>query len=466
MPDSSVWWDPDDRLETAQSHYATPYGYGANAPSGFGIRFRYFGESQADIEAGVAFGADGQRRDFFSIPLSLVAKFPLGTGTILDYHTDDRRHHSLDGSGLDYTEFEGGDALGPERMEGYIYRRTVHTAIVGYPLVKNDGFLDPDESFIVKGYVDYRKSNANGTAYYTIPHIKPNYSFGYDADGDGISFLEYYSGEYRMAPYSGIYQRIRDIARVDRNSYAAFLNTSTSLDYAGEGLASHATNPYRSHLNPAIDISLFHHSGPLKPDFGFYKNSGGFTDDYNGDGVGDAHNNYEMIGEDLTSGQFVKKHYPFDLDGSYVDETLTRSITIGVGEGLSVDSLVSFTGLRRRFVLSYTYDPSGYPMVEADIQKRFKTKSYTAEFSKNLIDNRCFQIASRLEQTIERHADIKIQKNRKLSNTLATSMADEYLSGNAPDTSLPEDAMSPQQQSMADFFEAVGSGDVTIGSIY
>ena len=113
-------------------------------------------------------------------------------------------------------------------LDGHLFKKTVRVATIGLP-PHDRGFLSTDDGFIHKiqqRYIRYEINPSSGGSDSRVPYAHAsnyNLDFGFDNDGDGIPFLDYYdsAGGYRSAPWITMSDRLDMYARQSRFRYSA-----------------------------------------------------------------------------------------------------------------------------------------------------------------------------------------------------------------------------------------------------
>ena len=303
------------------------------------------------------------------------------------------------------------------RMEGHIFEKRILSALQALPPTSN-GFLDSNKRFynkIQQVYGKYLDSDP-GTRRNHDTYL--NIDFGYDADGDGETFEDFYTETYDRAPWSSFSSTFTYLAR-----YTAVSFTAETIDDSDYFLDS----DYRNALTEIFDSAAVNQ----------LKTYGYFYSDLAGD------RSLRLGGKSEASGA-AEKFYPYYTNGR-LETTF-----------LFVD----------RFTQDYYYYPSGDGKKNVeDIKKRFKTLDYVTAFSNSLIENRLEQILALLTTSVTREADIKIQNNKPLNYNLATSMADDFTNVEAPDTSIEGGSAMPRAESLSEYMDSTG-GTGGGGTVY
>ena len=114
-------------------------------------------------------------------------------------------------SGLGYVYGTGITPDDEFRMEGHLFEKRILSAYQGLPTLEN-GFLDTNSTFISKIQQVYGKY-MDGSTSRNSHDTHFNIDFGFDSDTDGIPFEDYYTNEYRSAPWSSFSSTFTYLAR-------------------------------------------------------------------------------------------------------------------------------------------------------------------------------------------------------------------------------------------------------------
>ena len=363
------------------------------------------------------------------------------------------------------------------RMEGNLFRKTIRIATIGLPTTER-GFLNTDESYINRiqqryikfqinpssGGSDLRKGFTHSTNY--------NLDFGFDNDGDGVTFYDYYDSTegYRQAPWITMSTIMDMYARQTRFRFSGadslaltpeiatligFFSFGSAFDHfglvAGTGELDHSIfddgglglseasgapdpNPF---LNPLTEELYSHRVRPLNTSGFFYESvtggsslalyqlsEGGASPATLGVAGGGGFYGGFAGPDVLSAGSFDQRG-----GGSKVTRFYPKMSTIG--EIIVTDSEA------REYKVDYYYYGSGDGSENVqDLRNRFKTVEYVTNFSNQFIEHKIDQVAALLTTTVTREADIKVQKNSALNYNLTSAMTDDFTNIEAPDTSV------------------------------
>ena len=401
------------------------------------ISIRYFGDVDHVARRGADTGGNSARRDFLIGAITtdpLVRALTPAIGELTPepgYETMHTIFSVLDDEWVP----KGHEEYFGMRGESKTVRRTITSAINGLPETNPQGFLDINSEFINRIQTSYDKSDKDGDSFKRTrlsDNIRQyNAEFGFDGDGDGLEFREFYALDYGTTGWASLSTKYRTIARLERNSWNvqymtgdndygtsdSFFSMSAFLD--GDEMRYGSTTGKYNAVNPAVEVPMYAHHSVLDENWGWYTSVSGNDYDFIND-ERDTKGN----GGDLTN-KFYCGGYPTSGYWSATHEVTTY------GSGMSKTVHDAWTQ-------SYSYGTSTYPEIVADIESRFKTLAYVRGFSQNLIDDRIFKIASALTATVERAADIKIQENQPINTRLLSAVGEDYNieEGMVPDTSI------------------------------
>lgn len=433
--------------------------YSNNHPQ---ISIHYFGGPMHLAKAGLDTGGDSDRRTvtYFSLAFDTSGALTPSTSDIAMEAGYEINPAGLGADAPDAVRYIPRNDYLSMRGEGRTIQRVINTCINGLPQTSPNGFLDINDKFINRIQTRYTKSNASGDSFSTSrmgDSWAYNVNYGFDGDGDGIEFESWYTSDYHGLGWSALHGRYKTLARLDRNSYG--VRGMTSDDHTASyddffplvelmlSSGGDADAFLGAEVNPTVEVPLYHTVGVLKHDWGWYE-------DPNGDSA--------QINEDLETmaegGTAVNKWYcGGNPNSGYWSDTSTISIFNPFGSDIDIP-------LHNAYKVSYSYAMTSYPSITENIKSRFKTKAYIQLFSSSLIEDRVDKIASALTTTIERHADIKIQKNQPLDHILVSAIGEDrsYEENGIPDTSIS----GTDSTSGTGMESSMGSGGFTGGSVY
>ena len=374
-------------------------------------------------------------------------------------------------------------------MEGNLFRKIVRTAANGLP--PNDrGFLSTNHSFINKiqqRYIMYKINPSIGGDDLRIGYAhNTNYNlfFGFDNDGDGIPFEDYYdsSDGYVYAPWITIGHNLNTYARQSRFRYSVgdsalvgdvgatfkadlaraltmsdafsggdlagtFSSVNTGM-LPGEEELDHAIiddmgrdreNPF---LNPLTEELYSHVVQPVGGDFFFATVTGGSS-------LVGTTPAFTVLSAEIGLGAVlgVEREFGGGLYGGFGNPNtgdISTMLAAGKTKGSrfhplyqSSGEIITADGEFREYKQRYYYyeESSGQENVE-NIRRKFKTIEYVNNFTNQFMEHKIDLVAALLTTTVTREADIKIQKNNALNYNLTSAMTDDFTTMEAPDTSV------------------------------
>ena len=372
------------------------------------------------------------------------------------------------------------DAMFDLRNTGIPIEKVAQSAINGLPPLVG-GFLDSESPFLSiyqQRYLTTRLSDeiAGGEGLIIKVNASPlNYDLGGDADDDTITFEEYLN-EYGLAPYTGLTRRVTRLANKNVSGYkrpgatfgiggsdlglpAADLAVADSITTGGTG----GSAVYD--LAPLVETTFSDRSRPLVTNEWFRTGTGMSDESYKFNRVvfgsvrimyTDEETGATYIGEARSA---INKNTPFITDTSRAELSESTEILYTVYYDYQLSG-------------PFGLAPADRYKITNDIESRFRTESYVDNFSNALISDRMDKITALLGVSIDREADVKMQKNSPLSYNAISSIVAELqpVEDSTPvtaDTSAP--ALGPEAGetgpgvAMADF-DVASVGEAPGGS--
>ena len=357
---------------------------------------------------------------------------------------------------------------------GIPIEKVAQSAINGLPPLVG-GFLDSESPFLSiyqQRYLTTTLSDeiAGGEGLNIKINASPlNYDLGGDADDDAVTF-EQYLPQYAFAPYTGLTRRVTRLANKNISGYkrpgatfgiggsdlglpAADLSVADSITTGGTG----GSAVYD--LAPLVETTFSDRSRPLVTNEWFRTGTGMSDESYKFNTVvfGSARIMYTdeetgatYIGEARSA---INKNTPFITDTSRAELSESTEILYTVYYDYQLSG-------------PFGLAPADRYKVTNDIESRFRTESYVDNFSNALISDRMDKITALLGVSIDREADVKMQKNSPLSyNAISSIVADLQPDASTPVTVTADTSVTSPGPEVGETGPAGGMADFDVSSV-